>query len=97
MKKQKRRVIKTLPLEEVTERLLRDPIVRVGYEHGGIVKLAERVLGTPGAAARWLTSPQQSLGGQLPTDLLQDPHGAPRVLGLLKQMESDGFRVRSDL
>jgi uncharacterized protein (DUF2384 family) len=87
MKKQKRQVGKTLRLEEVTERLLSNPIVRLGYERRGIMLLAERVLGTRAAAAQWLTSPQVGLGGKVPTELLQSAEGTPQVERLLKQMQ----------
>lgn len=82
----KRKAIEPLPLREVTERLLRNPLVRMGYERSGITALAVRVLGTPVAAARWITSPQSGLGEMVPADLLQTAEGVAKVKRLLKQM-----------
>jgi hypothetical protein len=52
-----------------------------------IVAYAARVLGSDGAAKRWLFSSMMLLGGQRPIELLATNKGAMRVVTLLGQIE----------
>ena len=61
------------------------------HEHGKrrVLRLAERVLGEPAKARRWLNRPSVQLGGRTPLEVLGSEEGARRVEELLAQIDDD--------
>jgi putative toxin-antitoxin system antitoxin component (TIGR02293 family) len=53
--------------------------------------LAQRVFGDPDKAKAWLSRPNRSLGGQVPSDLLKDELGTAVVRETLEQIDHGIF------
>jgi uncharacterized protein (DUF2384 family) len=60
-------------------------------QRDSILRLAERVLGDPEKAARWLNKPASVLAGETPASRLDSEEGVRRVTELLGQIAHGMF------
>jgi putative toxin-antitoxin system antitoxin component (TIGR02293 family) len=56
-----------------------------------VIECAVATLGSPQAADRWLSTPNQALGGGIPLQLAGRPLGAQAVLDVLNSIDHGMF------